>query len=246
MRYLQLLDRPIAFHRCFVDITGSVPAALFLSQAVYWSSRTKDLNGWFYKTQDEWEDETGITRRVQETVRKNLRDLGILEEVRRGTDPTLYYRINTDRVHQLLGGMISGEVPVVPRSGTEGTSPVARTVPQVNIAKTTTIDYTEITAQWGWTDDFLKKWDEWKTYKQVQHKFVYKSSISEKGALVMLWKMAGHNQATAEAIIDQSIAQGWQGLFKIDNNGTTNFRAAAGSNSSNGTSAARNKAIEEY
>ena len=32
---LQLLDRPIAFHRCFVTLTGSVTAALMLSQALY-------------------------------------------------------------------------------------------------------------------------------------------------------------------------------------------------------------------
>ncbi len=37
-----LLDRPIAFYRVFVMITGSVTGALMLSQAVYWSKRTDD------------------------------------------------------------------------------------------------------------------------------------------------------------------------------------------------------------
>ena len=32
---LNTLDRPIAFHRCFVTLTGSVTVALMLSQAVY-------------------------------------------------------------------------------------------------------------------------------------------------------------------------------------------------------------------
>ena len=32
---IELLDRPIAFQRIFVNLTGSINAALFLSQAVY-------------------------------------------------------------------------------------------------------------------------------------------------------------------------------------------------------------------
>ena len=50
---LDLLDRPIAFHRVFVTITGSLAAGVMLSQALYWSRRTKDPEGWFYKTQPE-------------------------------------------------------------------------------------------------------------------------------------------------------------------------------------------------
>jgi hypothetical protein len=34
---IDLLDRPIAFHRIFVELTGSVLAAVMLSQAFYWS-----------------------------------------------------------------------------------------------------------------------------------------------------------------------------------------------------------------
>lgn len=247
MRYTQLLDRPIAFHRCFVDITGSVPAALFLSQAVYWSSRTKDLNGWFYKTQEEWEDETGITRRVQETVRKNLRDLGVLEEVRRGTDPTIYYRVNTDRVHQLLGGIFSGEVPMVPTVGTEGTSGKARMVPQVNNTKITNIDYTEITKPWGWGDVFLKKWNHWREYKKVQFNFTYKSAMSEKIAIANLHNLSSGDELIAAQIIDRSIGNGWQGLFKLDNDGSKiNQGSNSGGAASSGTSAQRNRAIEDY
>jgi len=36
MNTIDILDRPIAFHRCFVEITKSVAGALLLSQAVYW------------------------------------------------------------------------------------------------------------------------------------------------------------------------------------------------------------------
>lgn len=97
-----LLDRPIAFHRAFVTLTGSVTAALFLSQAVYWSRRTNDDDGWFYKTVADWEDETGLTFREQETAKRKLISLGIMDvEKRGGTNRTNYFRVNQDRIFEL-------------------------------------------------------------------------------------------------------------------------------------------------
>lgn len=91
---LSLLDRPIAFHRVFVTITGSVTAGVMLSQAFYWSRRTTLKDGWFYKKADEWTKETGLSRREQETARKVLRKLGILEETKRGIPATLHFRVS--------------------------------------------------------------------------------------------------------------------------------------------------------
>ncbi|MDN3699174.1 hypothetical protein QWY97_17765 [Vibrio cortegadensis] len=64
-----------------------------LSQAIYWSRRT-NASGYFYKTQSEWEDETGMTRRELDTARKKLRELGILEEKKQGVPCRIFYRIN--------------------------------------------------------------------------------------------------------------------------------------------------------
>jgi len=89
-----LLDRPIAFHRAFVEPAGSVAAALMLSQAVYWSKRTTDKTGWFYKTQEEWQEETGLSRSEQEIARKHLRASGFWNEQRRSVPAKLFYRID--------------------------------------------------------------------------------------------------------------------------------------------------------
>ena len=59
-------DRPIAFNRHYVSLGCGINGSLMLSQMVYWSKRTKDQNGYFYKTQDEWLEETGLTRYEQE------------------------------------------------------------------------------------------------------------------------------------------------------------------------------------
>lgn len=97
-----LLDRPIAFNPAFKKITGSTVAALMLSQAWYWSKRTSDEDGWFYKVQAEWEEETGLTRTEQETARRILEERGIMEERLSGVPARLYYRIFKERIYQLM------------------------------------------------------------------------------------------------------------------------------------------------
>lgn len=95
----ELLDRPIAFQRSFVTITGSVTAALFLSQAVYWANRS---DGWFWKTQAQWEEETGLSRREQDTARKNLTHSGVLREELRGAPAKLHFFVDFQRLKEIL------------------------------------------------------------------------------------------------------------------------------------------------
>lgn len=89
------LDRPIAFHRVFVKLTGSVTAALMLSQAMYWSKRANsDDESWFYKTIEQWEEETGLTRREQEFARKALRRFSFWKEDLRGVPARMHYHVD--------------------------------------------------------------------------------------------------------------------------------------------------------
>lgn len=104
------LQRPIAFHRVFVDLTGSVVAALMLSQAYYWTPRTSESDGWFYKTQAEWEEETGLSRYEQEGARRTLRERGLMDEVRKGQPARLWYRVDIDAIaNALSGGIMVGQ-----------------------------------------------------------------------------------------------------------------------------------------
>ncbi len=95
---LQILDRPIAYQRSFVRLGIGVAGAVFLSQMVYWINRAEE--GWFYKTQEEWTEETGLSRYEQEGARKKLRDLGILHEKKQGLPAKLFYSIDEDKLYQ--------------------------------------------------------------------------------------------------------------------------------------------------
>ncbi len=98
-----LLGRPIAFHRAFVTIGGGVSAGLMLSQAWYWSQRTNDPAGWFWKTQEDWEKETGLTRREQETARRQLMQRGLMEEELRGVPARLHFRLDIQAISNAIG-----------------------------------------------------------------------------------------------------------------------------------------------
>lgn len=106
-----LLDRPIAYHRCFVPLVG-VTGAVMLSQALYWTKRTKNSDGWFYKTQEEWEEETGLTRFEQEGARKKLRGARFWKEKLSGVPATLHFRIDMDELAAALASMRKTSNPV--------------------------------------------------------------------------------------------------------------------------------------
>ena len=114
---LSLLDRPVAFHRPLADIRlpdGSrlgVLAALMLSQALYWTARTDDPEGWFWKTREEWYEETGLSRREQETARRRLRQSGFWHEERRGVPARIYFRVDLDALQAALMGEREGPSP---------------------------------------------------------------------------------------------------------------------------------------
>lgn len=96
------LDRPIAFQRVFVALGAGITGALLLSQAVYWSRRSGDDTGWFFKTQIEWEEETGLTRREQEGARSRLQSMGLLREERRGIPAKMFYRVDFEALQTSL------------------------------------------------------------------------------------------------------------------------------------------------
>lgn len=93
----------IAYQRCLGHAVGDVVAALLLSQFWYWSKRQpKERKGWFYMTREQIFTETAMTRREQETARKRLKNLGVLNEARRGVPARIWYRIDRLAVIDLL------------------------------------------------------------------------------------------------------------------------------------------------
>lgn len=99
-----MLGRPIVIQRCFVDLTGDFSSAVMLSQAYYWSERTNDPEGWFWKTADEWEDEICLTLSEQQRARTRLKQFRFWIEENRGMPRRTFYRIDLDALLLALEG----------------------------------------------------------------------------------------------------------------------------------------------
>jgi hypothetical protein len=93
----------VAYQRAIAHAVKDALAGLLFSQLWYWAGRQpEDRRGWFFMTREQIFIETAMTRREQETSRRKLRELGILEEELRGHPAKLWYRINVQAVIQLI------------------------------------------------------------------------------------------------------------------------------------------------
>ena len=121
-------SRVIALNVSYARLTGSLNSAAFLAQACYWQERM-GWGRWWYKTRDDWEEETTLTRRNQEAARKTLKDLGILEEERRGLPAKLFYRINFDKLVEELERLPPSRAAADPPVGTDPPNRKGSSVP---------------------------------------------------------------------------------------------------------------------
>lgn len=110
-------ERVIAFHPSLARIGGSINAGIFLSQLIYWTSRSHSSEGWVYKTKAEWQEETGLGRHEIDTVRNKLRDKFLVEESQpQGTDRTISYRVDWD----VVAAILLAQEALVASAGTPG------------------------------------------------------------------------------------------------------------------------------
>lgn len=112
----------VAYFPALVPITGSVKAALLLSQLGYWEGKQWDKGRWIHKTQEELTQETGLTRAQIESARKQLQRRGFIEYVKKGLPARGHFRLNLDAIQAaLLANQCAGGEPT---SAAESSGPV--------------------------------------------------------------------------------------------------------------------------
>jgi len=97
---LNNIGYPVAFYPKLVKIVGGVKEAIFVSQILYWQSKSTD--GWVFRTQKQIEDETGLTPREQTSIRKKLKRESILIETKEGMPLRTFYQVNINLLNDLL------------------------------------------------------------------------------------------------------------------------------------------------
>ena len=109
---IAVLGSPIAYYPIFARVLGGVEAGLFVSLFFSWYDKRHNPEEWIHITQDEILEETGLTRRNQETARRCLRSLGVLEEQRAAIPARLTYRLNLDVLAALVNEASAAGLPI--------------------------------------------------------------------------------------------------------------------------------------
>ncbi len=129
-----LNQRPVAFYPIYVAATGSISSGVALSQLMYWFSKSKDK---IYKTDKEFESETGHTAKEMQVVRKHLKKLPFLTITREGVPAKTNYEIDWDLFHSSIDqwskleneeGLITRKSIKDSTNGADCTAPIVQTI----------------------------------------------------------------------------------------------------------------------
>lgn len=91
--------------RVYIALTKSHRAALLLSQCVYWSDKTTDNDGWFYKSAKEWRSELGMPKGAVDTALKVLPWIETRIKKANGA-PTRWYRVRLEALADAVSDLL--------------------------------------------------------------------------------------------------------------------------------------------
>jgi hypothetical protein len=69
---------------------------------------------------------------------------------------------------------------------------------------------------------FREKWQLWKDYKKKEHRFGFKSEVSEQMALKKLTEVSNGQENRAIELIETAISNGWKGIHEVTQKNQTN------------------------
>ena len=108
---LRIIGKPIAYYPQLAKPLCGVNASLLFGHFFYWNDKGRSELG-VYRTADEIEVETGLSRDEQRTARRKLRELGVLIETEKRIEHRIYYKLDLDRFDEIISQSGSGDFPI--------------------------------------------------------------------------------------------------------------------------------------
>jgi hypothetical protein len=99
-----LPNRIVGYSPDLARIVGGATTGLFLSQLLFLSDKGHNPEGWVYKSEAEMGQETGLTKREQQTARRKLLSLGVIAIMRGGWKNTYHFKVLWERLYQVIAG----------------------------------------------------------------------------------------------------------------------------------------------
>jgi hypothetical protein len=214
--FLLGVGRPVAYFPAIARIVG-VKECVFLCQLIYWHDKAEE--GWIYKTQEEFTEETGLSRSEQETARRNLKRTGLLEERHERLRHRMFYRVNLDALETIwnlpnAGKSHSGMLDLDARGG-ENPAPAIGQTPHSSLGTETTAKTTTKRNEMPaipfilQSPEFAIAWEDWLVYRREA-----KKPVTPTTAKAQLKMLEGLGVGRAILSVRNSIQNQWQGLFE--------------------------------
>ena len=179
----------------WLDNRLTITEKAFLAEVESFSKNGKT----FHKSNDTIRQQYGITPKTIQRIIKKLVQLELLE---------CYF--NGRVRHLSLGRLV--KMSTLHRQNVDSAS---SKFPHTNTMTSTTTSTSKKEVVYPFTEtEFLEMWQTWLKERRARRIKDYGIN-GEQAALHNLKKMANNDYRTAIAIIQQSIAQGWQGLFEL-------------------------------
>jgi hypothetical protein len=99
-----LPNRVVAYSPDLARAVGGATIGLYLSQLLFLSDKGANPDGWVYKSEAEMGQETGLTKREQQTARRKLLSLGVIAIMRGGWKNTYHFKVLWERLYQVIAG----------------------------------------------------------------------------------------------------------------------------------------------
>jgi hypothetical protein len=104
-----LPNRVVGYSPDLARAVGGATIGLFLSQLLFLSDKGHNPEGWVYKSEAEMGRETGLSKREQQTARRKLLSLGVIQIERRGFKFTYHFKVIWERLFQVIEKSLSGQ-----------------------------------------------------------------------------------------------------------------------------------------
>jgi hypothetical protein len=94
----------ISLPRIFLKVAGDVVVGLFLSQCVWYSDKGGSHDGWFFKSNKDWQNEIGLSYAQVKRATAKLEEMGVLQTKLKKAKgaPTTHYYVDMDALTKLI------------------------------------------------------------------------------------------------------------------------------------------------
>lgn len=113
MLFTAMSEKPIAYHRIYSEITGSLTAGVLLSQLVYWDGVMKGKE--FYKTDKDFTQELAMGSKELKNAKKRISELKLVSIKRKGVPAKTYYKVDIDNIINVITNYAEQEQLVMPK-----------------------------------------------------------------------------------------------------------------------------------